>query len=246
MNKNVLVIIGENAEEKIRTAIAKLGFDIVILSSEERLAYPISSHADMLICVIGSYFFCDKNYYSKNKNLFDKIESFGYSPILCDIEYKKTYPFDIQLNQAIVGNYIIGKKDACAKEILNFASNNEYTYISVKQGYAKCSSLILNEKAIVCADDRISSSALTLGIDVLKIENSSENIVLNGYNYGFIGGASAVYNNTVFFFGDVSKHKNYESISAFCEKHGFNIKSLADSPLTDVGGAFFLPKLNNN
>ena len=54
----------------------------------------------------GVVFFCDKNYYSKSKNLFDKIESFGYSPILCDIEYKKAYPFDIQLNQAIVGNYI--------------------------------------------------------------------------------------------------------------------------------------------
>ena len=246
MNKNVLVIIGENADEKIRTAITKLGFYVVTLPAEGGLASPISSHADMLLCVIDHYFFCSKNYYSKNKNLFSKIEDFGYSPILCDIERKKEYPFDIQLNQAVIGNYIIGKKDACAKEILNFASNNGYTYISVKQGYAKCSSLILNEKAIICADDRISSSALKLGIDILKIENSSENIILNGYNYGFIGGASAVYNNTVFFFGDVSKHKNYEIISAFCEKHDFHINSLTDAPLTDIGGAFFLPNLNNN
>ena len=245
MNKNVLAVIGENAEKNISSAIKALGFEIAILPAEKKLSSPVASHADMLVCIIGSYFFCGKDYYNKNKAILKKIEDFGYKPILCDIDYQSEYPYDIPLNQAIVGKYIIGKKDACAKEIVSFAKENGYEYISTKQGYAKCSSLILNEKAIVSADDRISDAALVIGADFLKIENSSQNIILKGYDYGFIGGASAVYGNTVFFFGDISKHKNYNSISSFCKKHGFEIYSLTDEALTDVGGAFFLPSLNN-
>ena len=74
------------------------------------------------------------------------------------------------------------------------------------------------------------------GVDVLVI--SSGNIVLEGYDYGFIGGASGKLNDeSVIFFGNIKKHPDYRAIKAFLYKHKSNmIIACEDMPLTDIGG----------
>ena len=219
------------------------GFETVILPADTRLASPVNSHADMLVFVLNKNIFCNKTYFEHNKELFARIAKHGYTLLPCDFNVKTNYPHDIALNQAIVGRYIFGNKSYCSKELLKYANENGYFYVSVKQGYAKCSTLVLNKNAIISADDSILSAARALNIDTLKIENAEGLIILNGYDYGFIGGASAVYENTVFFFGSIDRHKSGRSIIEFCERHGMRTFSLTDDFLTDIGGAFILPLL---
>lgn len=243
--KKVLAIIGESADKKTIQALEELGFQIIILPADERLASPISAHADVLLCVIAQTVFCELEYYEKNKYILKPIEAYGYSIVKCKLDRRKEYPYDIQLNQAVTGRYILGKKSACAKEILDFAKDRELEYLSVKQGYAKCSSLILNESSVICADDGIINALNNINISSQKIENGVNEIMLNGYDYGFIGGASAVYEKTVYFFGDVSRHRDYERIKKFCSERGFTLHCLSNGALTDIGGAFFLPSLSD-
>lgn len=75
------------------------------------------------------------------------------------------------------------------------------------------------------------------GIDVLKIDSGS--IRLDGYDYGFIGGACTMIDDgTVAFFGDIKTHPNFRKIERFCIIHNVKIINLAENkPLTDVGGA---------
>ena len=240
-----LFLIGENSDNGFIKKITDRGFDPIILPADTRLPTPTNSHADMLLFLIDKIVFCNKKYFHDNYSIFKKIEEYGYTVNPCEFEVKNAYPYDVSLNQANVGNFIFGNSKACAEEILKYADNHSYSYISTKQGYAKCSTLVLNEKAIITADDSIRNIAKELEIDVLKITNGSNEIQLDGYDYGFIGGASAVYNKTVFFFGNVSLHTNAKEIRAFCENHGFSILSLSNSQLVDVGGAFILPCVKN-
>ena len=240
-----LFLVGEALAKSYIEKIEALGFKIILMPSDVRLPLPTKSHTDMLLFSINENIFCNKVYFENNKRLFEKIEEYGYNIISCDFEVKDSYPFDVSLNQAQIGKYILGNRKACAKEILAYATENSYEYISIKQGYAKCSTLILNKKAIITADDSIEKAAKELNIEVLKISNGANQIKLDGYDYGFIGGASAVYEKTVFFFGDISLHKDGNEISNFCKKHGFSIISLSQYQLEDIGGAFILPYLKN-
>jgi hypothetical protein len=150
----------------------------------------------------------------------------------------------VALNQAVVDKNILGYANSCAKSILKYASENGYNYQSIKQGYAKCSTLILGNKAIISADASIILMADKLNISRLKITNGINEIKLDGYDYGFIGGASAVYENKVFFFGNLSLHSQGKEISDFCKKNGFLPISIGTKKLCDVGGAIILPPLN--
>ena len=65
-------------------------------------------------------------------------------------------------------------------------------------------------------------------------------IKLDGYGYGFIGGACALFDNTLYFCGNIELHPNYEAIKAFCYAHGVSLCSLTDGKLYDVGGIVFI------
>jgi hypothetical protein len=81
------------------------------------------------------------------------------------------------------------------------------------------------------------------GVEVLLI--SPGNIELKGFDYGFIGGAGFYNNGTVYFFGNVKKHPDYDKIKQFCDSYNSDIEILCqDMPLTDIGSAVVLS--NNN
>ena len=76
------------------------------------------------------------------------------------------------------------------------------------------------------------------GIEVCEIENGG--ILLPPHEYGFIGGAAGVYRNTVYFLGDVKKHKSAQKILDTCERAGFEAVSLSGEELADLGRIIFI------
>lgn len=243
--KPPLFIVGEGIDSEALKSVEALGFKAILLPCDNRLPPPTQSHADTLMLLIENNVFCNELYLRKSASVFSQIEGYGYNIVPCAFEVKSSYPHDIALNQAKIGKYIIGNENYCAKKAFDFIKAHDYAYIHTRQGYAKCSTLILNEKAIVTADDSIIEIAKRLDIEYLRIKNAPNNVSLQGYDYGFIGGASAVYDSSVLFFGNLSLHENGEEIASFCKKHGFSVASLTKNRLTDVGGAFILPYINN-
>ena len=75
-------------------------------------------------------------------------------------------------------------------------------------------------------------------IDHLKIDEGY--IGLNGFSFGFIGGASFFDDGTLFTFGDVKKHKNGSDIVAFLKNIKVDVISLGKDELYDLGGAIIL------
>ena len=237
---SLLTLIGVDAPKEIKNALSARGFELFVLARDGRLPLPIRSHADTLIFALEDKIFVSRTYFEKNRTLFGELEKRGYEIITCERELGGEYPEDIAFNVATVGNYAFGRFDFVAQEIKRELVDRGYALIDVKQGYAKCSTAIIGDNAIITADSGIAKKAAALGIDVLKVSAAEGAIELDGYGYGFIGGACALFENTLYSCGNIELHPDYEAIKAFCYAHGVSLCSLTDGKLYDVGGIIFI------
>ncbi len=240
---DTIVITDCRIPKKAASELANLGFDIVRLPPFEKLASPVASHPDMLLFINDDIMICHKEYFNIARDEIEYIKaSTSLKLILSDEPIGKDYPNDILFNSAKVGNFIIGNTKYTSAYISEYSKSNMLTQINVKQGYAKCSTCIVSNNAIVTSDPAIAAAACRFGIDVLKI--SEGYIGLHGYTHGFIGGASGIDNGTdrIFFCGDLFSHPDGEKIFAFCKSHKKTPISLSDENLYDVGTLFFIQK----
>ncbi len=200
-------------------------FEIRKLPPCPELDGPVSTHADMLLGVLDGRIVVTRSYFEENKELFS-----GCGVIITDEHHEKKYPSDVLFNFIDAGDTAVGYEKALTKAV-------NKPVVNVKQGYTRCSTLIFG-KCAVSADAGILSALSASGYETLEI--SAGNIVLPGYGYGFIGGASFCADGEVYFFGSLSYHPDGEKIRAFLYARGADIKELSPGPLTDHGGAVIL------
>lgn len=213
--------------------ITALGFDVIPTKPIDGLISFEKYHADMQMLVINSYAFIPQD------GLYLKriAENNNYTPIICE-PIGGNYPKCVALNAALVGNKLICKADALSKMVQSYCEEQKIEILNVRQGYAKCSTLVLNDNAIITADVSICKVARTAQIDVHCIRPGYIN--LEGADYGFVGGSSFVIGDTVVFFGDISTHPDSEAIISFINNYNMKYISLFDGMLTDVGGGVIL------
>ena len=130
--------------------------------------------------------------------------------------------------------FLCGKQYAARQspELLQKRADN---IIDVAQGYVSCSLCRAGENAVITDDPSIADALERDGkIQVLKIEKGD--ILLPGYGYGFIGGASGWIGDTLYFFGDIQTHRDGEKIREFLERRGIHYECLLPSrKLIDIG-----------
>ncbi len=210
--------------------------DIIGLPPHDSIDAPVASHPDMLALPIFSggrrQLYVYESYYKSNRDIFDSRRIY---PQTVGREPNPKYPNDILLNFLIYKNHIIGRTDMMQSEL----KNPGFSEIYAKQGYARCSVCLLGDGAIT-ADACLADILSMLGADVLKI--SSGSIVLDGYGYGFIGGATLVCGKHLFFFGNPLGHPDGSKMIDFAKKHGYIPHGLTgfenSEDLFDFGGGF--------
>ena len=211
----------------------KTGLNVLSLQPFEKLDMPVASHADMLISIINDHIFCYREYYEKNKRLFDEISK-DYTIVKVDKICQKEYPKDVGLNCLVIGNLLISKNEATAKEILDFAHENDYKIISVNQGYTACSTLVINDSSAITTDKGIYDVLIQEGKRALLV--STNGIKLNGYSCGFIGGAGVTIDNTAYFFGDIKLHPDCSKMLEFFSRENCKIEAILPGGVCDFGG----------
>ncbi len=223
------VICGE-MPDRLKDFFKSRGIQTVFCGKNKFVDPSVFFHADMAALHLGGEtIIADKN----RSELINKLKNAGLNVKPSKSEIKGDYPFDISLNFALIGDYIIGKQ-ACLDETVQGLTQG-YKKIDVKQGYAKCSVLPVNEKAFITDDASIYNKCPAFGFDVLLVEKGD--IFLEGHQYGFIGGSGGkISQNEVLFFGDLSCHRNKEQIIGFLEKHYCKALSIDNLPLCDIGG----------
>ena len=243
LEKKALALIGCDADSGIIEKLNTLGFYVISLPRDHRLPAPISSHADTLLFCDSKNVFCSDKYTAVAKDAVDTLRSYGYNIIQSSAELSNSYPYDIAFNCFICKDSLIGILTHTAKEIIEYAKLSGLSFYKVKQGYARCSTVILGNDGLISADEGILKLAKTLGLSTLKTVNSPEAVSLVGYAHGFIGGAYGVFKNNVYFTGNIDLHPNGEAIKKFCEALGYGVISLSAERLSDVGGIIFLEPL---
>lgn len=198
----------------------------------------VASHPDMLIFELGGRLFVNKDYYTEAKLEIDSIiNATSLSLTLTNDAFGKNYPEDIKFNAFRIGDFLVGNTEYISEDLKDCSSRLGIKEATVKQGYAKCSTVVLKD-AVISADKGICDAVRAIGFDALQI--SSDGVLLNGYGCGFIGGASGVWKDKVFFCGDIELHPDSNRIRDFCAAHGYRTVSLSDEPLYDVGTILFL------
>lgn len=221
------LLVSSDMSKKCVDALKGMGYCVMAVPSFSVLSKPVMSHPDMLMHYVNGKLILSEDYYNSNKEFFD-----GLGVLICtdDVKMKEEYPFDIAFDALGVGKVLYGKE--------NFVSTvlkNEFErFVSVKQGYTRCSVLYHESGCAITSDEGIAKALIKDGIRVLRI--SEHGIALEGYNCGFIGGASGVCDETVFFFGDVMTHPCGEMIMTFLKQNKIKAVSLSDEPLSDYGG----------
>lgn len=236
--KNI-AIIDERMSEKCRISLENEGFRLIFLTANANLDVPISAHPDIFMFKHENYLVIEQNTgkhlkkhlfeFCKNKYIITFGEPFNMNAV---------YPDDCAYNFAVCGKNIIGNINCADKHIKGIIKSEGLNVIETKQGYAKCNICIVSDNAIITEDKGIAKVCKSTGIDVLLLETNS--VKLNGYKYGFIGGASGKYKNKLYFCGSIEKHPEYLKIFNFCSKYGVTLVSLSDEDLYDYGSIIIL------
>lgn len=198
--------------------LRNLDYNIIPTKKINEFNLPEQKHADMQLLKIKDRIFTLEN---------------------CAGKPERKYPYNVLLNCLYFNDKLYGKLTAVDDSVIAYCKQNGIETVNVNQGYTRCSTLVIAEKAAITADKSIEKALKNDGAEVLLI--SPGNIVLEGFDYGFIGGAGFADNRTVYFFGDITKHPDFVKISAFTEKYNSKIEILCKKqPLTDIGGAVLL------
>ena len=198
----------------------------------------VASHPDMLLFISGGKLFTSKEYYKEAKDVIDGIIlKTALALALTNDVLGNKYPDDVKFNVFTTQDSIVGSIANISEEIKKHAYARGWDIKNVNQGYAKCSTVVL-KNAVITADKGIYNQARELGANGLLI--SAGGVTLEGYGCGFIGGASGVFENKVFFCGNIMLHPDGKSIVDFCEALGYEIISLSNAPLYDVGTITFI------
>ena len=203
---------------------------VILLPEFEALESPVNAHPDMLAVNVCGKLFIHK----ENTKLASLLSSCGITFCASNAEVGKKYPHDVSLNLFKVKNVLFSCVKHASKEIVSYAKDLGLETVNVKQGYTKCSSMILGE-GIVTADTSIYGAALLHGVPALLI--CPGHIDIEKYNTGFIGGASfELCHGKTAVFGDISTHPEHEKILEFAKEQGCEIVSLGEGNLFDYGG----------
>ena len=198
----------------------------ITVSAGENVLYTLRYHTDMLFSYLGNGAFAVER---NQAHLRIELEKLGLDCVFGGVELKSDYPYDISLNSCIIGKYIICK----SKNTPDFVKNGR-TVIDVKQGYAKCSCVPVDENSLITDDLSIYSAATDYGLDCLLVKKGS--VRLDGFDTGFIGGCCGkLAKDTLAFCGELTTHTDYMQIDSFLRERKVYPYPLFGGELIDIG-----------
>ena len=228
-NMRAICITNPDTDDEIIRNLKKLDILPIKGPFNNDVAKPLAGHPDLQFFILGNNLFYTSG---TPKSFLKKIDSF-LNPIEGTAKIKDPYPNDIAYNIALTGTHAFHNSRYTDQVIKQELQNQDINIIHVNQGYTKCSTMIIAPDTIISADSGIHSKAEINNAQSLLI--SPGHIELPGYMYGFIGGASGLFNEYVFFTGTIDHHPDYKKIIDFIEASGQKPVFLSSKKAADYG-----------
>lgn len=234
LSMNRVAIINPDAPGEIIDNLTKMDIEPLLIPKSDRVDGPLAGHPDIQLFVHENRVFCHPDI---SASFASRIERHG-EVIICTTRLAKNYPGDVPYNIACAGPWAFRYSAGTDPVIAEYLQSRKITDVGVSQGYAKCSTLIVDEWSIITADVSIHRAASSRRLVCLLI--TAGHIDLPGYGYGFIGGATGVCDDMVFCAGTLSYHPDYNAIEDFIAAQGKKIVPLGRNPAVDLGTIFVL------
>jgi hypothetical protein len=231
---NRIAIISPDASGEVLKNLRALDLEPVAIPKTGLVVDQISGHPDIQVFIHENRAFCHPDI---SLSFAANIETHA-EVIICGTRLSKKYPADIPYNIACAGPHAFHHRSGIDPTIGEYLTSRKIAGAPVGQGYAKCSTLIVNPGSIVTSDVSIHRAAVSRGVESLLL--ASGHIDLPGYAFGFIGGATGVIDDLVLFTGSMSHHPDYDKIAAFIEGHEKKIVPLGSGRAVDLGTIFVI------
>ena len=223
-----IIFISELADKACINYLSQMG-SVILTPRDPRLPEGINTHPDLVMGIIDNHLIIDG---AAHPMLIQRLNQLEVPYITGSSSPHAGYPGEVPYNAVITKDSLIHHLSYTDPLLLQNAINTGKKLLSVKQGYTKCSMVVVDDHAFITADKGI-YDALKDKYEVLLIREGA--VALEGHEYGFLGGASGALGDTVIFHGDLSRHPDYERILHFITARGKQVKYFDHFPLTDIG-----------
>ena len=230
---NTIAIINPDTPENIIINLKKHDFEPVKIEKTDLVSEYLAGHPDLQIFPYKKTIFCHPDI---SAEFLKKIDTYADIKI-CSTKLSHSYPDDIPYNILYIPGFAFHKIKHTEPGIKLHLEKDSVHFLNVNQGYTKCSS-IPAANSIITADESIFKKCSESDIKALKISTGFVN--LPGYKYGFLGGASGVFENRLYLTGNLENHPDKLNIEKFTESLNFDIFYLSDSDPIDLGSIFFI------
>lgn len=228
----VKLAVIDGRAKNVGMALEKMGIDVIYTVRHPILYNAVSYHPDMILHHLGGEDIVVAP--DVDKNFLWQLEGYGFNIIKGETPLYRNYPGDIAYNVARIGDVAFHNIRYTDKVLLNELKKRGVKLIDIKQGYAKCSICIVNEKAIITQDVGIANKAREHGIEVLLVPPG--NIKLYELNYGFIGGATGLISKSeLAVAGNIQFYKYKDEILDYLDNNGISVVNLVCDEITDIG-----------
>ncbi|HWT76745.1 MAG TPA: radical SAM protein [Mobilitalea sp.] len=223
-----IIFLSEMADKALIEYMKARGA-VVLVPKDNRFDLRISSHPDLVISIIDDTLIIDENAHS---NIYKQLDALGVPYVIGNSRLAAVYPEDVTYNAVITKDFLIHNFDYTNPLLLLHSKYKHKKLIPVKQGYTKCSTAVVDNDIIITSDQGIYNAAKDF-INILLIQPG--HVFLEGYDFGFLGGASGSFEDTVVFHGDLSKHPDFLRIKSFVEAAQKELVYFKEFPLADIG-----------
>ncbi len=204
------VYVSEKANEELLQYLEREGYEIFKVKKKADVHEAVACHPDIYYC---------------------QLPSGIYEGDPGALSYK--YPGDVLYNAAVVGKYFICSRFT-SDDLKDRAVSLGLVPVTVAQGYVKCNLAVLDESHVITEDRGIAKALARIpGIECLLIDPGE--VLLPGFNHGFIGGACGRVGDRMVFNGDLSAHSRFKEIKDLCTGCGLECVYFESYHLTDIG-----------
>ncbi len=224
-----MLIISHKSSLEFKEFLNKNNFTWIETIDNPNLDLRIADHPDL------SIFKLDDNSLIIDKKLVGYYKKYmkDYN-IIAGESVDISYPNDCIYNVYRDSNYYIHNEHT-EKHIKLSMEDRSLEQLFVKQGYTRCSIVPMGDK-ILTSDYGIYKS-LKDRIEVILLKD--EDIPLDGFPNGFLGGCCGFFKNTLLFNGNIEELKSYEIIKKEAMRSGVKLL-YPKCDLLDTGSIFIL------
>ena len=206
--------------------LERLGVLAIPVEAYAKLPEPVACHPDLVCHHLGGNRIL---VYPGNPALDNALKKLGMELLRPTVPAGKKYPADTALCAARMGDRLFCRESSTDPVLLRECGRVR----NVRQGYAKCSTLIVDERSAITSDAGIAAALEEEEMEALLI--SPGKILLEGYDTGFIGGCGGKISRDRMYFTGKLRHPDAVRIRKFLEIRGIEPVEGSGEELIDVG-----------